>query len=177
MVCMDPSSNSFPQQLGLAISHLHHIEAGVVGLPQRATCWEVSTFPLWLVDWWIGLRDNLEEQPPVSWKTPGNPWFSSKNSLQPIDWVSKYQVVFEKIRHVDAAKIDQNEWTSFFFVFQERSADLDGDPKHLPSKAVKLQLQHLQLWMVQKQLVFGKKGMVYHWVDQITIYIYICTCI
>jgi hypothetical protein len=26
--------------------------------------------------------------------------------------------------------------------------------------------------MVQKQLVFGKKGMVYHWVDQITIYIY-----
>jgi hypothetical protein len=61
------------------------------------------------VDWWIGLRDNLEEQPPVSWKTPGNPWFSSKNSLQPIDWVSKYQVVFEKIRHVDAAKIDQNE--------------------------------------------------------------------
>jgi hypothetical protein len=65
----------------------------------------------------------------------------------------------------------------FFFVFQERSADLDGDPKHLPSKAVKLQLQHLQLWMVQKQLVFGKKGMVYHWVDQITIYIYICTCI
>jgi len=61
------------------------------------------------VDWWIGLRDNSEEQPAVSWKTPGNPWFSYKSSLQPIDWVSKYQVVFEKkIRHVDAAKIHQN---------------------------------------------------------------------
>ena len=119
----------------------------------------------------------MEEQPPVSWKTPGNPWFSYKKSLQPIDWVSKYQVIFEKIRHVDAAKIAYVfDVQSFFFgcsrnvqqIWMEipkRSA-IQGGETATPTSPTHL--------MVQKQLLsLVKRGWFYHWVDQITIYIYI----